>query len=330
MWHGQEDVAGFGCPGNTCVGADGNLYEWVQGVDGLGNPVGFWRKYARRFRRRLAPFIQRALPYVQQAAAAFIEEPPPAVPMPPAAPAPAAPAPAMAGWGLGADELQATLGIGYFGELAQGPDGNLYQWVHGIDGLGNPVGFWKWAKRGLRRATRLAKVVAPFIPGGAAALTAATPFLRQAGVAGYDGIGALYEAPNGSLYQVQGIDADDELNGFAADDDLQGLDDDEELRGFADDDAINGIGGGDALYGPDDDDLRGLGNEPELQGFADDDVQGFADDGVYGFADDDVQGMEGYLREGMNGLDAYIPDAPRETPWFKTPSQPPPMWSPLW
>ncbi len=27
------------------------------------------------------------------------------------------------------------------GEIRQGPGGQLYQWVEGIDGLGNPIGF---------------------------------------------------------------------------------------------------------------------------------------------------------------------------------------------
>jgi hypothetical protein len=31
------------------------------------------------------------------------------------------------------------------GEVRQGPDGNLYEWVAGVDGLGNPIGFWKKA-----------------------------------------------------------------------------------------------------------------------------------------------------------------------------------------
>ena len=35
------------------------------------------------------------------------------------------------------------MGIGYLGEVRQGPDGNLYQYVQGVDGLGNPIGgFW--------------------------------------------------------------------------------------------------------------------------------------------------------------------------------------------
>ena len=113
--------------------------------------------------------------------------------------------------------------------------------VQGVDGLGSPFGFWKRIKRLAKRALPLVQKLAPFVPGGAAALTLATPFLKQAGVAGLGDVGALYAAPDGSLYQVQGIDAadsidgfaDDDLNGFAADE-LQGLSDDE-LRGLSDD-----------------------------------------------------------------------------------------------
>ena len=40
--------------------------------------------------------------------------------------------------------IGASLGIGnYVGEIRQGPDGQLYEWVEGVDGLGNPIGFWK-------------------------------------------------------------------------------------------------------------------------------------------------------------------------------------------
>jgi hypothetical protein len=44
---------------------------------------------------------------------------------------------------LGEDELTQMMGIGRYGEVREGPDGRLYQWVQGIDGLGNPIGFWR-------------------------------------------------------------------------------------------------------------------------------------------------------------------------------------------
>src|SRR6185295_845018 len=119
---------------------------------------------------------------------------------------------------LGQDDLTRVMGIGYFGEVRQGPDGNLYQWTQGVDGLGNPVGFWRRAlkrlgRRVLRRALPLFQQVAPLIPGvapAAAAVTAAAPVAEaaataasppapppDAGTAGW-GLGALYQAPDGA------------------------------------------------------------------------------------------------------------------------------------
>ena len=89
---------------------------------------------------------------------------------------------------LGEDDVTQMMGIGHVGEVRQGPDGKLYQWVHGMDGLGNPIGFWRGLRKRLRRVVRRAlpvlRQVAPSIPGGAAALTAATPVLQRASVAG--------------------------------------------------------------------------------------------------------------------------------------------------
>jgi hypothetical protein len=120
---------------------------------------------------------------------------------------------------LSEDQVTQMMGIGYLGEVRQGPDGHLYQYVQGVDGLGNPIGAWwkRLARRVVRGALPFAQKIAPFIPGGAAALTVATPFLKQAGVAGYEGIGALYQAPDGSLYQVQGLAEDEELRGIGED-----------------------------------------------------------------------------------------------------------------
>jgi DNA-binding CsgD family transcriptional regulator len=142
---------------------------------------------------------------------------------------------------LGEAELTQIMGIGHLGEVRQGPDGNLYQWTQGVDGLGNPVGFWRKAlkrlgRRVVRGALPLFQQVAPLIPGvgpAAAALRIATPLLRQAapvlqqvapadatappaegGTAGW-GLGALYQAPDGALYQVQGFADDADLQPFA-------------------------------------------------------------------------------------------------------------------
>ena len=55
----------------------------------------------------------------------------------------------------GPTDMSEIMGIGsYVGEIRQGPDGNLYQWVHGVDGLGNPVGFWKKAFKAVKGAAQ--------------------------------------------------------------------------------------------------------------------------------------------------------------------------------
>jgi hypothetical protein len=300
MWLGDDDtMQGIGCSGG-CAGTDGHLYQWREGVDGLGNPVGCWWRVSSQgtlpaYSRRTAPFL---------------------------------------------------------GEIAEGSDGQLYQWVQGVDGLGGSFGFWRKLAKRLRsaaqRALPIARRLAPFVPGASAALTAATPFLRQVGVEGISGLGALYEAPDGSMYQVQGIGAGDELDGFAADDELNGFAADDELNGLAADDELNGFGADEELNGfAADDELNGLAADDELNGFAaDDELNGFgaddelnglaADEDLNGIGEDELQGigdddatMNGYVRDGVSGIDAFERERPPQTPAF-APSPSAPMWTPLW
>jgi hypothetical protein len=86
----------------------------------------------------------------------------------------------------------------FLGEIAEGGDGHMYQWVQGVDGLGSTFGFWKRLRRLVKKALPIARWVAPFVPGASAALTAASPFLKKVGVEGPDGLGALYAAPGES------------------------------------------------------------------------------------------------------------------------------------
>ena len=62
-----------------------------------------------------------------------------------------------------------SLGLGsYDGEVRQGPDGQLYEWVQTVDGLGNLTGFWK-------SLTNVAKAVAkPVLKAAAPVIKAAT------------------------------------------------------------------------------------------------------------------------------------------------------------
>jgi hypothetical protein len=276
---------------------------------------------------------------------------------------------------VGSDDMTQVMGIGYLGEVRRGPDGAAYQWVEGIDGLGNPIGFWKKLKRFVKKAMPLARIAAGFIPGGGAAMRAATmvsqgsrmlrggrqrrrwPILRQ--VPAFDGLGALYQAPDGTLYQMQGL-YDDDLQGFGEeeiqglgalyqtsdgqlyqvqgleDDDLQGLYGDEELQGLEEED-ISGFED-DELQGIDEEDVAGL-EEEEIQGLADDEIQGlYADDELQGLADDEIRGLEeeeiqgmgqGYVRDPV-GVNGYVPAAAPGTRWFVPPGQPPELWRPLW
>ena len=302
MWLGDDNtMQGF----DGAAGTDGQLYQWVEGIDGLGNPVGCWRVVQ-------GPTAQA--PYRRNSAT-------------------------------------------FLGEIAEGQDGNMYQWVQGVDGLGSTIGFWKKIRGFVKKTMPLARMAASFIPGGSAAMMAATPLLRKVGVAGADGLGALYAAPDGAMYQVQGVDAGDDLNGFG-DDPLNGLEADDELNGFGAGDELNGFGAGDDLDGFDaaeelsgfgagdelngfgaGEDLNGFGAGEDLNGFAagedmngvdaNDELNGFAaDDAMNGFGDQDM--MNGYVRDrGVSGIDAFVPERPRQTPAF-SPAPNAPMWSPLW
>ena len=213
------------------------------------------------------------------------------------------------------------------GALYQAPDGTLYR-MHGLaeeeaadgghpgaraQGPRRPPGRRPRKKKGgfFKKLLPIAKFAAGLIPGAGAVVRAgidvAEKALKKPGVAGYDGFGALYAAPDGSLYQVQGL-AEEELRGFAEDEELKGFAVDEELRGL-----------------DDDEELRGLDSDEELRGFeADEDLRGFAEDQA-------MQGIDGYVRQdGMSGLDAYVPQAPPQTRWHVTPVQVAEIWKPLW
>ena len=280
-------------------GTDGNLYEWVEGVDAWGDSIGFWQ-------------------------------------------------------GVSQPEDSVLSGLG---ALYQAPDGTLYQ-MHGLAedaetgaeaepeaekepeaGEEQPMkamgprpqrlrrlpgrrpqrpapGVRRGARRRkggfLKKLLPIAKFATRFIPGigpvASAGLDVAGKLLkRKKGVAGYDSLGALYAAPDGSIYQVQGL-AEEELQGFAEDEELKGFAEDEELRGLADDE-----------------ELRGLEEDEELRGFAEDeDLRGFAEDQAR-------QDIDGYVRrDRMNGLEAYVPQAPPQTRWYVAPTEPPEIWKPLW
>jgi hypothetical protein len=219
------------------------------------------------------------------------------------------------------DRLTQLMGVGYAGEIRQAPTGDLYEWTEGIDGLGNPVGFWKLLRKmaprirtALRRGQLLpiARLLPSLIPGWgpaiAAGLTTATPLLRRVGLAGANGLGEVYEGLDGELYEVQGLAEDDvtglaeeELQGFA-EDELSGIDEADDLTGYGEADDLTGLAGlaeeelqgfaEDELSGIEEaDDLTGYGEADELTGLAEDDILGLAEEELQGFAEDDLSGI---------------------------------------
>jgi hypothetical protein len=134
------------------------------------------------------------------------------------------------------------------------------------------------------------------LPGAGAALRAgidvASKLIKPRGVDGYDGLGALYAAPDGTVYQMQGI-ADEELHGFAAG---------EQMEGFAD------IDDGADLA----DDVEGFAAEQEL-------APSIADVG------DDYVG-----EPSANFVEGYVRQEPPRTRMFTEPTEPPALWKPLW
>jgi hypothetical protein len=144
--------------GEVRQGPDAQLYEWVEGADGLSNPIGFWRGLKRLARRALP--LTRFVPGYGTAIYA-------------------------AGT---AAQRAGLLGTDSTGKIGQGPDGQLYEWVEGVDGLGNPIGFWKILRRAAGGVLRQALPAASkLIPGAGALLPAATSLLRRGGGPGIVG-----------------------------------------------------------------------------------------------------------------------------------------------
>ena len=158
----------------------------------------------------------------------------------------------------GLAEFSDPLGEGIPGEVRHGSDGRTYQWVQGYDGLGEPVGFWflrplaraalPLAARYLPQLLRAAgargasQILQQILPQAASVLQqvppqAAASAMPAAASDGLTGIGALYQAPDGSLYQVQGFAEDERL---AEDDLIRGLHEDER---YGEDEALRGVEG---------------------------------------------------------------------------------------
>src|SRR5262245_66508204 len=79
------------------------------------------------------------------------------------------------------DDAHEMSGFGDVAEVHEGPDGNLYEWVEGLSAWGEPVGYWQ----GLSEV--------PVQPASA--------------------LGALYQASDGTLYQMHGLGEEEKEEG---------------------------------------------------------------------------------------------------------------------
>src|SRR5262245_2626611 len=142
-------------------------------------------------------------------------------------------------------DLTQVMGIGsYVGEVRRGPDGQPYQWVEGVDGLGNTIGFWKkissLAKKAVPLVTKFIPGIGPVIvqvSGAVKVFCAGLPMLQpvvdqssdvkpvyqigtklcsilsKVGIAGADD--GIMQAPDGQLYEVvEGIGESGEVKKY--------------------------------------------------------------------------------------------------------------------
>ena len=279
----SEDEAarmmGLGYVGELYQDLDGHLYEWVEGVDEWGDPSGYLQGLSEPQVTELSGLgaLYQApdgtlyqMQGLAEEEAAETEE---------------------------SAESEAPKGMGPARRLhprirARRRRPGLPSRRPGPGARGRPP-----RKKGgfLKKLLPIAKFATRFIPGVgplvSAGLDVGSKLLKKLGVAGYAGLGALYAAPDGTIYGVQGL-AEEDLDGLYADEELRGAAEDEELRGFAEDE-----------------ELRGLDEDEELRGLE----QGYV-------REDDA----------VSGLEAYVPVKQPATRWFKEPTETPELWIPLW
>jgi hypothetical protein len=144
-------IMGIGALGEVRQGPDGNLYQWVQGADGLGNPIGFWNLLTNAIQSLAQPLMQVAQPLLQRLTGGGGA---PSLPIPPMPSLPVSlPTPfrvfppggfpvfppgggVPAGGGLTVDpeDLSGQAGLGDIGQepVYESPDGTRYQ-IQGFD-----------------------------------------------------------------------------------------------------------------------------------------------------------------------------------------------------
>ncbi|MHA4170075.1 hypothetical protein, partial [Bacillus cereus] len=283
-------IMGLGTPGEFRHGPDGRVYGWVEGLDSYGRRRGGWTPHSRLRRRvyRLCaytfpkhfgrrPIIRSARPTTQirPIYSKIVRSNANSMPriLRPSS---------VSLRGLGAPaEIQGLLGVGYPGATIQGPDGHLYGWISGYDGLGNPLGFWGKLKRLVKKIAKKVLPIAtnflPLVPGIGPAAATALKIARGSGLLGISQTGTpIYRGVDGSLYGIEGVGADP----------VHGLDID--LIHGLEADPIHGLEA-DPLYGLEADPIHGLEADP-IHGLEADPIHGLEADPIHGLEADPIHG----------------------------------------
>lgn len=376
---GQNDLTemmGIGYLGEVRRGPDGDLYQWVEGVDGLGNLTGWWsriKKGVKSVAKKASQLVRKPWCIPLQAIPGVVKHAAKGVCRVIGKLSPLAHVPVVGSYykgvaklckiakgcgiagleeglgdgtfalyqgldedenlyglatdevlyGLGQEDLTAVMGIGNLGEVRRGPDGELYQWVEGIDGLGRRKRFWHCQRcLAIKKQLSLQKQRKRMRAKQAVAKSA-VPTLPQAKPTGVNGLGDLYQASDGSVYKMAGLAQDEDLYGLSEDDDQYGIGEEDDLYGLAKEDDLVGLSEEDDLYGMGDDDLDGLAQDEDLYGLDE-------GDDLYGGAEDEDLNGYIYTKDGVHGLEAYVSDKPPGNRMFVKPVQAPEIWRPLW
>jgi hypothetical protein len=253
----------------------------------------------------------------------------------------------------GFDDALGGPGDGVPGEVRQGPDGRLYQWVEGYDGLGDPVGFWSLIpavaktvlpvvasrilpkllsaggrgaagqvlRRILPQASRFVQQIAPTMPVVPPIPVVQAPPVVQPMPVQPMQVQPMPVQPMPEQPMPAAPDAGDELTGYG------------EFYQVPDD--LTGLG---ALYQAPDGSLYQVQGAVDDERLAEDElIRGLDEDERYG-EDEDLRDTEGYARgdgeggcccPGIRGVDAFVPAEPPRTPACVRPAMAR-IWPPLW
>jgi hypothetical protein len=343
---GQADLTemmGMGSLGEVRRGPDGDLYQWVEGIDGLGNPVGFWSKiksFAKKAVKTVSKYATKPYCIPLQAIPSSVKGIAKQVCRVVGKLSPLAHVPVIGSYyngaaklckiakdcgiaglegglmqapdgttyqvqglgadlgffsldqdevlyGLGQEDLTQIMGIGNLGQVRRGPDGELYQWVEGFDGLGRRVRHWR-----CKSCMDASKLLARRRNSQNLPAVQPAPQPAQANSGVINGLGDLYQAPNGSVYNMDDIAQSSDLFGLAEDQDIYGFSDEEDLTSYGDND--------------DESDIYGYGEDEDLTGYGEGD-----ESELYGYIKkDDLQGLGAYVKNVPPGLRKFQDNTP--------------------